>query len=291
MLKKCTVFLEGVEYSIDPRLVDFLNLLEYFGFFIRRGVENQWFLSKNLHSCVIAQKNHVGDTPPKSKTVLPPRPPHSGHLSYSHTYFLIALRNVVEASICKPDSSRDLSEIFFLCDVLGSIVSVLCVSDETANAFCAAMEATEGSDGNEIATNDLPVVGGCVKDKMKSPVKSKKEKITVSETVQKISSEWLQSAIKKMPHLKQRFTQEKFELAVNKIKTYTKANDEQIYEIWEFIKNDQFWSDQAISPLGLMQISKNGNYKLDNVLIQMRSKLIRENPFLENDDDWKNPFV
>ena len=39
-----------------------------------------------------------------------------------------------------------------------------------------------------------------------------------------------------------------------------------------FVKKDDFWDVNALSPNGLLTLSKNGSRKIDNILIKMKPK-------------------
>lgn len=88
-----------------------------------------------------------------------------------------------------------------------------------------------------------------------------------------VGTEWFDFACQMMPWKKTSVTwsPEGFAKAIAKLKQKTDLNDEGVKAVLAFIKSDHFWQHNAISPNGLLKKSeKNGNRKIDNILVRMR---------------------
>lgn len=68
-----------------------------------------------------------------------------------------------------------------------------------------------------------------------------------------------------------RWTAEGFAQDIAKLKAKTDLNDHGVREVLEFIRGDEFWIKNAISPASLLGKSRNGIRKIDNLLLSMRS--------------------
>lgn len=74
------------------------------------------------------------------------------------------------------------------------------------------------------------------------------------------------------------WTDIKFATALSKIRKATDLNEEGLRAMFNFAKGDSFWQDKILSPAALLEGSKNGLKKIDNLLLAMKgSKQYREN--------------
>lgn len=89
----------------------------------------------------------------------------------------------------------------------------------------------------------------------------------------KIGKSWLEFALSEMKWKKPPvgWSQINFAKAVYKIRKSTGLNDSGLTALLDFIKGDDFWNKNALSPSALFTKSKNGNRKLDNILLAMKS--------------------
>ncbi len=188
---------------------------------------------------------------------------------------------------CSVSESSFVIELFF--SALGCFFRSVELDESFLN-LCSSNHLTEGSSFGEASKNDLGVNGGHVKKKMKKPVIATAKNVEIDLTVEKISREWLEWSTGKFPFLAKRMTQEKFYSALMKTKKTLEMTSEQIEAMYRWIKKDSFWSEHAISPSSLLTDSRNGIKKIDNILSQMRNQIVRENPFIDFDENWQNPF-
>lgn len=95
-----------------------------------------------------------------------------------------------------------------------------------------------------------------------------------------LSVEWLKWAKEVAPHINA--TQESFCAAIFDIKKYLRTNarvddvDGLLEAVFNFIQRDEFWGKVVISPGGLLNKSKNGLRKIDNIIIAMRGPGFRD---------------
>jgi hypothetical protein len=233
-----------------------------------------------LHPCISGIK--AADSGKKSNGS-PPDPP-SPHISCNR--FFSVIRNRLSRG-CSGSESRFVIELFF--SALGCFFRGVELDESFLN-LCSSNHLTEGSSFEEASKNDLGVSGGHVKKKMKKPVIATAKNVEIDFTVEKVSREWLEWSTGKFPFLAKRMTQEKFYSALMKAKKTLEMTSEQIEAMYDWIKKDSFWSEHAISPSSLLTDSRNGIKKIDNILSQMRNQIVRENPFIDFDENWQNPF-
>lgn len=84
-----------------------------------------------------------------------------------------------------------------------------------------------------------------------------------------LAIKWLEMAKKEMPWQKN-WKVEQFAADLNKIKHRTNLNDSGLEELFNFVKNDDWWRSKALSPAGLLTKSANGNKKIDNLIMAMK---------------------
>ena len=74
-----------------------------------------------------------------------------------------------------------------------------------------------------------------------------------------------------------------------KIRRVTDINDEGLIALFEFIKNDDFWMKNAMSPATLLKKGKNDLRKIDNILLKMRpTGDLKQKRFEEGIEDFIN---
>lgn len=89
-----------------------------------------------------------------------------------------------------------------------------------------------------------------------------------------VGREWLAFALHEMPWQAGRrgFSDESFAQAVAELRRATDLNPEGVAAVLAFVKADDFWRRNALSPAGLLKRSaKNGNRKIDNILVRMKT--------------------
>lgn len=104
------------------------------------------------------------------------------------------------------------------------------------------------------------------------PRRMRAPQIVASEGDLSLALEWLNYAREVMPWQKS-FTQEKFAADLAKVKNRTDLNDDGIRAVLKFVSTDyDFWRNNAVSPIGLLKVGKNGLRKIDTILSQMKPK-------------------
>lgn len=102
----------------------------------------------------------------------------------------------------------------------------------------------------------------------------KKRHPTHTEADLSVGREWLAFALQEMPWQAGRrgFSDESFAQAVAELRRATDLNPEGVAAVLAFVKADDFWRRNALSPAGLLRRStKNGNRKIDNILVRMKT--------------------
>jgi hypothetical protein len=79
-----------------------------------------------------------------------------------------------------------------------------------------------------------------------------------------LALDWIGWAHESEPHLKLRT--ETIADAIRKAREYAERDHKQMQNIFEWIKQDDFWQKNCLSPASLLNTSKNGVKKIDNVL-------------------------
>lgn len=102
---------------------------------------------------------------------------------------------------------------------------------------------------------------------------------------------WLDHAITEMPWMAKRpsWTVEAFADALSKVSARLELTDGDLRAILEFVRTDEFWRSTACSPEGLLNKSKrNGQRKIDNILVQMRAARPKSVSDAEAIQRWAN---
>lgn len=109
-----------------------------------------------------------------------------------------------------------------------------------------------------------------------------------------IGRRWFAFALKQMPWTKPRagWSEEKFAAAIYRVRKNADLNAEGVEALFDYIRKDMFWSQNAISPIGLLKASeKTGIRKIDTILNQMKPKFERQLDMMnEAGDDFVMPF-
>ncbi len=103
-------------------------------------------------------------------------------------------------------------------------------------------------------------------------------KATHSESDLAVGSSWLEYALVEMPWKSDdpSWTALAFAEGLAKVRRATGVSDEGLVELLRFVSADDFWRDKACSPAGLLKKSaRNGERKIDNILVRMRTKTDR----------------
>jgi len=93
-----------------------------------------------------------------------------------------------------------------------------------------------------------------------------------------VGREWLAFALEECPWKfdDPSWTPERFGQSIAKVKAAVGLNEEGAAALLAFVRTDDFWRKNALSPAGLLKKSgRNDQRKIDNILIRMRSKTDR----------------
>ncbi len=94
-----------------------------------------------------------------------------------------------------------------------------------------------------------------------------------------VGTAWLEHGLSEMPWklTDVSWTPERFAEAIAEVRAKTGITESGIAEVLDFIKRDDFWRKNACSPKGLLKKSdKNGERKIDNILVRIRTTASRE---------------
>lgn len=94
-----------------------------------------------------------------------------------------------------------------------------------------------------------------------------------------LATRWLEHAKSITPHIKADL--HKWADAVRLIREQDKLTLDEVTKLFEWVKDDEFWSRNALSPQAVRGRSKNGLKKIENILARMQ-----ENQKAESDDEW-----
>jgi hypothetical protein len=105
--------------------------------------------------------------------------------------------------------------------------------------------------------------------------KSKKEKIRVptpppSRPISTVAQQWFDWARTTRPYLAS-LSLQSFAKAISQLQARHSITDEGMGKILRFVQQDSFWSENATSPCGLLKRSKNGLYKMENLLAAIKT--------------------
>lgn len=128
-----------------------------------------------------------------------------------------------------------------------------------------------------------------IKEDSEKKIHSPKIKILkFSDEDSEIAIIWLKFAIQEMTWTKPPsfWNEENFAKEIAKIRKAVDLNQLGFKKLLEFIENDDFWCKNALSPAGMLKISRNtGLRKIDTILGQMKTKGMRLNEKMER---WKD---
>ncbi len=99
--------------------------------------------------------------------------------------------------------------------------------------------------------------------------------LTFSEPDLAVGRAWLAYALSEMPWKEDdpKWTPEHFADAIAKVRRATDLNETGMAELLRFVAKDEFWRKNACSPSGLLKrSSRNGERKIDNILVRLRTK-------------------
>ncbi len=117
-----------------------------------------------------------------------------------------------------------------------------------------------------------------------TPKKSKPitEYIADEETLG-LAKAWLEHSLRKMPWKTDdpSWSEKKYSLEIDKIKRVMKMTTKDVKEVFNYISGHEFWSTAIISPTPLLGRSPNGNRKIENVLVKMRPKHLKDKDSIE----------
>jgi len=312
MPKKSTIKFDGKELLVSDVELSYLQFLTTCGFL--RSIEDGYFLTNPTSMMDKSLNPSFISTPSPSSEHQQPNEFSLGRESVSDAAQpLISYLHHTRSLASKPwqflllETSISLLEYFLkrgtsnsrsLRSELRAIASLEeCDLDSSKSSQVSATAAdsnpTEGSSFEEVM-NDLTLGS--------TPVKRKRKKASITnekvsdeklynEQIMSTAEKWHEWSSRKMPWMKEKITAEKFYNELIKIQSTVDLNDQGIDALFDFIKNDQFWSQNAISPMNLISKSKNGLRKIDNILLQMKKRIAQDNPFYEIDSgEWENPF-
>lgn len=87
-----------------------------------------------------------------------------------------------------------------------------------------------------------------------------------------LAVEWRRWASAQRPHLADKFNFPKFVDAIVRLTDHLEFNENQMNGLFDWIRNNPFWSTNALSPVSLLSFSKNGLRKVDNVISSMQKE-------------------
>lgn len=312
MPKKCIIRIDGKELSVNDTELSYLEFLTTCGFM--RSIEPGYYLSNPPSLMANSLNPSFISTPfPSSKcndsialpvgreSVLDAAQPLISYLNQtrklaSKPWQILLLETSISLfeyflSMCTSNSRSLRSEL----RASASLEECDLDSEDLRQASVSAADSnlTEGSSFEEV-THDLTLSDTPVKRKRKKAtitIENVSDEKTYNESIMSTALKWHEWASKKMPWMKEKITAEKFYNELMKIQSTTDLNDNGIEALFEFIKTDEFWSQNAISPMNLISKSKNGLRKIDNILLRMKKRIASDNPFNEIDSgEWQNPF-
>lgn len=312
MTKKYTVTLDGIELKLEEVELLHLQFMANLGFI--RMIQDDVFLSntpsmrgKSLNPSFIStplpssECNLSSDLPlgrnPESMSLDPLLNYliHTRSLA-SKPWQILLLETSISVldyflSMGAPNLRSLRSELLALaslgeCDLDSEDLLQVSVSAADSNP-------TEGYSFEE-GKNDLTLSDTPVKRKRKSSTITKK-KVTdenlINDEIMSTAINWHEWTLAKAPWLKENISPEKFYAGLLKISKSVSLNESGIENLFQFVKNDGFWKENAISPMSLLTVSKNGLRKIDNILLQLKKRISQDNPFYEvESSDWENPF-
>lgn len=112
---------------------------------------------------------------------------------------------------------------------------------------------------------------------IKKPRSRKKPKPEPSPSDLELAERWQKFALFEMPWRDgdSSWTVTAFAEAICEVRTTMNITSDGLSSVLDFIKRDDFWRQNAISPRGLLKKSKDGHRKIETILVRMRSKTDR----------------
>lgn len=104
-----------------------------------------------------------------------------------------------------------------------------------------------------------------------------------------VGREWLDFAVQETPWRAGRsgMTAEAFAVSIARVRRVTGLDETGIAAVLAFVRSDDFWRQNALSPAGLLKKSgRNGLRKIDNILVRMRSTGSREQKLISGAKEW-----
>ena len=119
--------------------------------------------------------------------------------------------------------------------------------------------------------------------KLHSPKKGVALKKTLAdEADHELAKDWLTFARTEMAWMGSKWSESGFAEAIATIRLRVGLNDFGMREVFKFIQADEFWRKVAVSPMNLLTKSqRNGNRKIDNILISMKRAVPQEKQTLK----------
>jgi hypothetical protein len=310
--KKTVVTFDGIELKLEEHELLYLEFLSDCGFV--RMIQSDVFLSnsdamrdKSLNPSFIStlspssECNESIGLPVGRESVSDSLDPLLNYLSHaresvskpSQILMLESLISLFDYFLSRraPKSRSLRSDLLALaslgeCDLDSEDLQRVSVSAADSNP-------TEGSSFEEVM-HDLDLSNTPVKRKRKSPTITKKKiphEKNINDQIMSTAINWHEWTLVKAPWLKENISPEKFYQGLLKIAKSVSLNESGIENLFQFVKNNDFWKENAISPMSLLNVSKNGLRKIDNILLQLKKRINSDNPFYEvESSDWVNPF-
>jgi hypothetical protein len=133
-----------------------------------------------------------------------------------------------------------------------------------SNAQAGAREAIIYDDPHFLEKKLLPT-------EKKSKTKKKTDITKFSEAEIAAAERWAKITESETPWLADKIDYGEYAEAIAKIKRHIKIGDDAMDYLIGFIERDQFWRRNAISPKGVFKKNTAGVYKIDNIVIAMKS--------------------
>lgn len=102
-----------------------------------------------------------------------------------------------------------------------------------------------------------------------------------------LGDDWLAHALKEMPWKEKAsgWDSTTFAEQLRKVKNSTGLNDDGLRAVLDFVSEDAFWTKNAVCPKGLLNKVKSGLRKIDTILSQMKTPVMRRDEKLL---EWAN---
>lgn len=108
------------------------------------------------------------------------------------------------------------------------------------------------------------------KEELKTKNKKLKSTPKISDDENTLASEWLSWSLTVTPSIKA--SAHDFAVSISEFCRIEKISANDLRQIFEFIRKNEFWAKNAVSPAGLRTRSKNGLLKYQNILNDMKGK-------------------